>query len=727
MLKFKELDDKKKRLVIIVSILVLFIGISFAYVVAQLSGGAFGDVDITSDTTDNLTFSVSKDISLNPTQFNVTEGGGGLSDTAVGTASLLANSTNNTFSTTYYVYFQINSNDYIYTTTDRKPEIVLTITDPNNNPVTELPNNDLTYVTAENADGTTVSGFDITTASGLFNIASLYPISSTSSTDPTVQNWTFTVTFINLTTNQTENGGKTLNAEIVLSREVYTNPDTVLTAYSNGALTTHTLGNYDISLDCSMGSAVWDNKAGGVVIDFSSANRAKCNVNYTEKDSVTYLNNYIIGLSGTTQGTGQVVKEQATIVNFTNAAPIAESNYTNITMYEGSSYSSTSGTTNTNSFTYSDGNWSSIPSNLTSGDYYHIKFRPSTSGYYQVCYTMSSGNSSNRLYIYKGTTQQKINDSSNLSASSSSTKEGCVDIGYVDTNTDVRIVQRAYSSSSYPIATITFNLQKATSTESVDAGIRYEGKNPNNYIWFNNELWRIIGVFDEESHGQSGQNLVKIIRNDSLGGLAWHKSNTNDWTASSLMNLLNGAYLNSENGTGGEYCYGYSTSVPANCDYTESGINDTYRSMIENVTWYLGGYSSTSATAESFYGYERGTTVYSGRPTSTTGYIGLMYPSDYGYSVLSSSCARTKNLGSGSYNNATCAGQSWLYGQGNEWTITPYSAYSHYMFYVDRFGHLYYSVNASNGYAARPVLYLDSSVYVIDGTGTQSDPYIIGM
>ena len=47
MLKFKELDDKKKRLVIIVSILVLFIGVSLAYVVAQLSGGAFGDVNVT--------------------------------------------------------------------------------------------------------------------------------------------------------------------------------------------------------------------------------------------------------------------------------------------------------------------------------------------------------------------------------------------------------------------------------------------------------------------------------------------------------------------------------------------------------------------------------------------------------------------------------------------------------------------------------------------------------
>ena len=256
-------------------------------------------------------------------------------------------------------------------------------------------------------------------------------------------------------------------------------------------------------------------------------------------------------------------------------------------------------------------------------------------------------------------------------------------------------------------------------------GYRYEGKDPNNYVWFNNELWRIIGVFDENSHGQSGQNLVKIIRADSIGGLAWHKSNTNDWTAASLMNLLNGAYLNSENGTGGEYCYGYSTSVPAgNCDYTETGINDTYRPMIENVTWYLGGHSTQSATAEAFYGYERGTTVSSGRPTETTGYIGLMYPSDYGYSVLSSSCARTTNLGS--YNNATCAGQSWMYGQGYEWTITPYSSSSSYVFTVYNYGSLS-SYSALFGYAARPVLYLDSSVYVIDGTGTQSDPYIIGM
>ena len=255
-------------------------------------------------------------------------------------------------------------------------------------------------------------------------------------------------------------------------------------------------------------------------------------------------------------------------------------------------------------------------------------------------------------------------------------------------------------------------------------GYRYEGKNPNNYIWFNNELWRIIGVFDEASHGQSGKNLVKIIRADSIGGLAWHKGDTNDWTASSLMNLLNGAYLNAQDGTDSGYCYGYSTTVPSNCDYTNTGISAIYKNMIVNVKWYLGGYSDTSATAEAFYGYERGTTVYSGRPTEWKGKIGLMYPSDYGYSVLSSSCARTTNLSS--YSKSTCAGESWLYGEGYEWTITPASSHSFLVFGLASNGSLY-STGAHNGSSARPVLYLDSSVYVIDGNGTMGDAYIIGM
>ncbi len=43
---------------------------------------------------------------------------------------------------------------------------------------------------------------------------------------------------------------------------------------------------------------------------------------------------------------------------------------------------------------------------------------------------------------------------------------------------------------------------------TTDQNIRYYGSNPNNYVSFNNELWRIIGVFG---------NNVKLVRSEKLG------------------------------------------------------------------------------------------------------------------------------------------------------------------------------------------------------------------
>ena len=258
-----------------------------------------------------------------------------------------------------------------------------------------------------------------------------------------------------------------------------------------------------------------------------------------------------------------------------------------------------------------------------------------------------------------------------------------------------------------------------------EKGYRYEGKNPNNYIYFNNELWRIIGVFDSSSHGKTGEYLTKIIRNDSLGGYAWNKSNKNNWSTSSLYNLLNTNYYNATDGTSGGNCYQYSTTITGNCDYTETGLQSEYRAMVENVTWHLGGKHNNTYTADAFYTGERdSTSVYSGNTATITGYIGLMYASDYGYSVLSSSCARTTNLGS--YNTSACGGASWLKKEVYEWTITHYSASSSSPPF-----HLYNTavlndLNAYYGFATRPVLYLNSTVQKISGSGTITDPYKIG-
>ena len=159
---------------------------------------------------------------------------------------------------------------------------------------------------------------------------------------------------------------------------------------------------------------------------------------------------------------------------------------------------------------------------------------------------------------------------------------------------------------------------------TTDNNLRYIGENPANYVYFNCsnynnpsssncELWRIIGIFDENTHGVSGEKLVKLIRSESLGSLEWNSSGLNDWSRASLQETLNGDYLNR---TG---------------SYSSTGITTATRDMIETVTWKLGGRSNSSVTASTFYTAERGTTVYSGRPTTWPGKIALMYPSEHAY------------------------------------------------------------------------------------------------
>ena len=444
----------------------------------------------------------------------------------------------------------------------------------------------------------------------------------------------------------------------------------------------------------------------------------------------TKLNNHIISLEGTTQGTGQVVHEIDDYAVVTGLGTTLEdaSGVTAPTDYlnYAESYATTvNGTYNATSgiFSTSGQNWVTDTSAMTSNRYYQLSFKPPASGYYQICYTLGTGSTNNRLYIYNTSKQVSINGSSYLSASSSSAKSGCVNVGEVSSTGSIRVIQRAYttiSSLSFRMGTL------STKTTTYDTGYRYEGKDPNNYIYFNNELWRIIGVFGSSSHGVSNTNLVKIIRNDSIGGYAWHKSNTNDWPNSSLYHLLNDYYYTATDGTSSTYCYQYSTTVTGNCDYTKIGLQTDYRNMVQtNTTWYLGGPDSNSNPSSTYYANERDSRkIYSGRSASTTGNVGLMYVSDYGYSVLSSSCARTINLGS--YNTNACAGNAWLKKEAFEWTITPNSDNSNGVWYVTIAG----SVNsnlANFGFASRPVLYLKSDVTVTGGDGSLASPYQIGI
>ena len=262
---------------------------------------------------------------------------------------------------------------------------------------------------------------------------------------------------------------------------------------------------------------------------------------------------------------------------------------------------------------------------------------------------------------------------------------------------------------------------------------RYEGEDTlvNNYVWFNNELWRIIGAFpggtpttDADNLGDgapSVNNTVKIIRDDAIGSFAWHKSNTNDWTVASLnIEILNNLYLNSSSGT----CYFYSTKVGKACSFEDNGLANV-QDFIENATWNLGGYDSDSVTTANMYTYERGTTVYSGNSVVTTAKVGLMYPSDYGYSVTNANCSHT-STNFGSYNSSSCGGKAWLLKYGHEWTNSPSSGNSTYVYIVGTAATLF-DYFASAGRGVRPVLYLKSNVYVTGGDGSINNPYQLSL
>ncbi len=279
---------------------------------------------------------------------------------------------------------------------------------------------------------------------------------------------------------------------------------------------------------------------------------------------------------------------------------------------------------------------------------------------------------------------------------------------------------------------------------SADNNLRYIGRDPNNYVLFNNELWRIIGVFNENSHGVAGQKLVKLIRNESIGSFSWDNkasgtgsstssSGSNDWSDSALQLVLNeGAYWNRTNGT----CPSGQNGATTNCDFSTNGLTDEAKSMIETVTWKLGGAGSyTSASnglASHFYGYERGTTVYSGRPTTWQGEIALMYPSDYGYATSGGSTTNREaclakelyNWYSSSYSD--CKNNDWIFNNDYQWTLTPYSRYSNGVVNVYSTGCVYLDgYTADYSYGVRPSVYLTSNVSISGGDGTMNNPYIL--
>ena len=214
------MSEKEKRLTIaVIILLLLLIGVSFAYFMAQTKDEATVDVDMISDKLDNLTYIVDKNINLLVNQFNLASGEDNVADTSTATVSFIANQTSKSAEAYYNIYFYIERNPYIYTTKDKKAEIILNIYDVNNNEVTSIEG--LDYVSAENANGETINGFDITEKAGLYTVSLNTKITSNSSITATKQTWKVKLTFVNLTSNQVANENKKLTARMILNDKTY--------------------------------------------------------------------------------------------------------------------------------------------------------------------------------------------------------------------------------------------------------------------------------------------------------------------------------------------------------------------------------------------------------------------------------------------------------------------------------------------------------------------------
>ncbi|MBE6154041.1 MAG: hypothetical protein E7163_00480 [Firmicutes bacterium] len=253
---------------------------------------------------------------------------------------------------------------------------------------------------------------------------------------------------------------------------------------------------------------------------------------------------------------------------------------------------------------------------------------------------------------------------------------------------------------------------------------RYEGVDPNNYIKFNNELWRIIGVFEVEDSNGNTKYLTKIIKYDVLDVLAFDVDIKNNWENSNLQKTLNNAYLNAKD----TKCYTYSTDtekVTKTCNFSRTGLNLISRNMVESVVWHVGAITTSSGNRPipTIYEQERGTDVPTGYSATWTGKIGLMYLSDYGYSVLASSCPRNTLVGKSGYATQNCAGNSWLF-SGDQYTMSPASGKYDTVYFIDDDGYIR-SSNGNIGYSTYPALYLKSGVKYVEGDGTYSNPFII--
>lgn len=218
----------------------------------------------------------------------------------------------------------------------------------------------------------------------------------------------------------------------------------------------------------------------------------------------------------------------------------------------------------------------------------------------------------------------------------------------------------------------------------------YKGANPNNYLKFNNELWRIISIEPDKT--------IKIILNDRMGTRAFDSSTNNNWTRPATLNT----YLNST------YYNNFNSTAQQQIDYHDFNIGPTYLD------------------------YDLGTIIKNEKKEKWVGNIALITVSEY--IRANSNTAQCNSNELISRNDDICKKTNWVHqitynGYEACWTLTIPEDSSRYVYIIGRYDGAIsseYAWDANNGILYfHPVLYLKSDVKITKGNGSKSNPFVV--
>ncbi len=274
-------------------------------------------------------------------------------------------------------------------------------------------------------------------------------------------------------------------------------------------------------------------------------------------------------------------------------------------------------------------------------------------------------------------------------------------VGYAAFQTNLNITAKGnVSEKIYTTAELKSKYCNATSGDGLYVDTYendrcvYKGANPNNYITFNNEEYRIVSVESDET--------LKIIRNERLDNtMAWDTSNSNDWARPVTLN----SYLNDESNPNSYY----------------NSLSDEAKSQIKTHTWDIGGVNYTINNMATNMNQEKS--------NKWSGNIALIGVTDYVKASTNSLCTTVNqyyyNINPNCYNNSET--HNWMYKPSYAWWTLPFlldSSYMHHVMLVTINAHLSSTFAEVNTVSVRPALYLKSDI-TLSGEGTQTDPYVI--